>query len=181
MRSLAVKVGVLAAVAAGGTSLISASSAVAAETGATCATNSGVATLSPGINETAKVQNVTLKGTLGECSGEAGASAKYVIHLKTATPVTCATLAAEGLVAEGSAILKWGHGKGNSLGSAKLSGSPTSGFSLSGSIAEGPYAGLSLAGAMSGTSVFSGSGEPCSKKGKLKQIEMAGTAPTTIS
>lgn len=181
MRSLALKLSVLAVASAGAASLVGASSAAAAETEATCATNSGVATLSPGINESAKTQNVTLKGTLGECTGEAGSSAKYVIHVKTSAPVTCASLAAEGLVAEGTSILKWGHGAGNSLGTATLSGSPTSGFSLTGSIAEGPYAGLSIADTLSGTSVFSGKGEPCTKSGKLKKIEMSGTTPTTIS
>lgn len=181
MRRFALKLSVLAVASAGIASFLGTSSAAAAETGATCATNTGVATLSPGINESAKTQNITLKGSLGECTGEAGASAKYVIHLKSSASVTCASLATEGLVAEGTSILKWGHGHGNSLGTATLSGSPTSGFSLTGSITEGSYAGLTLSSALSGTSVFSGKGEPCTKNGKLKKIEMSGTAPTTIS
>jgi hypothetical protein len=181
MRSFALKLSVLTVAAAGTASLVAAPGAAAAEPGATCASNNGVATLSPGISETAQVQNITLKGTLGECTGEAGSSAKYVIHVKSSTPVTCVSLAAGGLASEGTAILKWGHGKGNSLGTVSVSGSPTSGFSLTGSIAEGPYAGLHIAETMSGTSVFSGKGEACTKKNKLKRITVSGTTPTTIS
>lgn len=180
MRSLTLKLSVLAVAAAGTASLAAASSA-AAETGASCASNAGVATLSPGIDETSKAQNITLKGTLGECTGEAGTSAKYVIHLKSTAGVTCASLAAEGLVAEGSAILKWGHGKGNSLGAVKLSGNPTGGFSLTGSIAEGPYAGSSISETLSASSVFTGKGNECTKTNKLKKIDVSGAAPTTIS
>ncbi len=149
--------------------------------GTTCSSNTGLAKLSPGIGETAKVQNITVKGTLGECSGSAGASAKYVVHLKTTTAVTCSSVSSEGAVATGTAILKWGHGHGNSLGALTVSGSPGAGFSLSGSVTEGPFAGSSMSSTVSGTPVFTGTGEPCSKKNRLKEIEVTGTSPFVVS
>ncbi|HEX7609116.1 MAG TPA: hypothetical protein VF380_00460 [Solirubrobacteraceae bacterium] len=155
--------------------------ALAAETGTTCSTNAGVAKFSPGIGESAKVQNISVKGKLGGCTGSTGTSASYVVHLKTAHPVTCASLSAEGAVAEGTAILKWGKGQGNSLGTITVSGNPTSGFSLSGTINEGPFSGLHMSSTLTGTPVFTGTGAPCSKKNPLKTIEVSGSSPFAIS
>jgi hypothetical protein len=172
----------LVALAAMGIAGLAAVSAGAVEgTGATCARGTGVATISPGIEEVAKVQNITIKGVLGECTGSAGSSAKYVAHLKTTTALTCAAFNSAGATAEGTAILKWGHGKGNSQGTLTVTGSPGTGFSLSGKITQGPYAGLSMSSTLSGSPVFSGKGEPCTKKNKLKQVNVAGTSPFTIA
>jgi hypothetical protein len=174
---------VFVALAAVGSVGFAAAPAGAAEeaTGTTCSSDTGVATLSPGIGETAKVQNITVKGTLGECTGATGSSAKYVVHLKTTSAVTCASFNSEGATAEGTAILKWGHGNGNSHGTLTVTGSPETGFSLSGTVTEGPFAGLSMSSTLSGSPVFKGKGEPCSKKNRLKRIEVAGTSPFTIA
>ncbi len=180
MRSFVLKLALsgVSVVAVAGMSATAASAVE--ETGATCATGSAIATLSPGIEETAKVQNITVKGTAGECSGSAGASTKYVLHLKTAAPVSCLTLNGEGILANGTGILKWGHGQGNSQGSFSLLGGPSS-FSLSGTIEQGPYAGMGVSDTFAGTPVFKGKGEPCAKKNKLKRIELAGSTPLVIS
>ncbi len=170
----------LAAMALG--SLAPMSSATADEVeGTTCSSNTGLAKLSPGLGESAKVQNITVKGTLSECTGSAGSSAKYVVHVKSTTALSCASVIGEGAVAEGTSTLKWGHGHGNSLSTLTVSGNLVSGFNLGGVVEEGPYAGLSISGTVSGTPVFSGKGEPCSKKNRLKQIEVAGTSPFVIS
>jgi hypothetical protein len=173
---------ILVALAALGCAGLAAGAAGAAEeTGTTCSSNGGSATLSPGIEEVAKVQNVSVKGTVSGCTGSAGTSANYVAHLHTTAPVTCASLAAEGATAAGTIILKWGHGSGNSKGTLTVSGSPASGFALGGEITQGPYAGLHISGTVSGTPVFKGKGEPCTKKNKLKTLEVAGTSPFTIA
>jgi hypothetical protein len=179
MRSFALKLALLGVSAAVVVGVAATSASAVEETGATCATSSAVATLSPGVEEaTGKVQNITIKGTAGECSGSAGTSTKYVVHVKTAAPVTCATLSGEGIAATGSGVFKWGHGHGNSQGPFTLSGTPSS-LSLSGTFEKGPYEGLSASDTFTGTPVFKG-GEPCTKKNKLKKIELAG-APLVIS
>ena len=180
MRSLALKLAVLGVSAAVVVGVAATSASAVEETGATCATSGAVATLSPGVEEaTGKVQNITIKGTAGECSGSAGTSTKYVVHVKTAAPVTCATLNGEGIAATGSGVFKWGHGHGNSEGPFTLSGTPSS-LSLGGTFEKGPYEGLSASDTFTGTPVFKSKGEPCTKKNKLKKIELAG-APLVIS
>lgn len=172
---------ILVALAAVGCAGLTAVSAGAAEeTGTSCASNTGVAKLSPGIEEVGKVQNISVKGTLSGCSGSTGESAKYVAHLKTSTAVTCASLAAEGAVAQGTVVIKWGHGQGNSQGTLTVTGGPSA-FTLSGTVTSGPFEGLAISSTLSGTSVFKGKGEPCTKKNKLKQIDVAGASPFTIA
>jgi hypothetical protein len=153
----------------------------AEEAGTTCSTNTGVAKIAPGIGESAQVQNISVKGKLSGCSGSTGASASYVVHLKTAHAVTCASLSTEGAVAGGTAILKWGAGHGNSLGTMTVSGSTTSGFSLSGTINEGPFAGKHMSSTLTGTPLFTGKGAACSKKNQLKTIDVSGSSPFAIS
>lgn len=180
MRSMILKLALMGVAAAATVGLAATSASAVEETGATCASSSAVATLSPGLESAnAKVQNITVKGTASECTGEAGTSTKYVIHVKTAEGATCATLSEALLAASGSGVLKWGHGHGNSQGTFSLSGG-TSALSLTGAIESGPYAGKSLSDTFSGTPVFKG-GEPCTKKNKLKKIELTGTTPLTIS
>ncbi|HTA05118.1 MAG TPA: hypothetical protein VK774_02045 [Solirubrobacteraceae bacterium] len=181
MRSFALKLALLGVAAMGVTALAATSASAVEETGATCASSSATATLSPGVEEgAAKVQNITIKGTLGECTGSAGSSAKLLVHVKTAAPVTCAMLNGEGALAEGTGILKWGHGHGNSQGAFSLSGTVAS-ASLSGALESGPYAGMKALGTFAGTPVFKGKGEACTKKNKLKRIELTGTSPLAIS
>lgn len=161
--------------------LAAGSAGAAEETGTTCSSNAGSATLSPGLEEeVAKVQNATVKGTLSGCTGTAGSSAKYVAHLKTTTALTCASFN-EGATAEGTAVLKWGHGHGNSQATLTVTGSPGSGFALTGEVTQGTYAGLHISSTVSATPVFKGKGEPCTKKNKLKKLEVTGTSPFTIA
>ena len=91
--------------------------------GTTCSSDSGLATLSPGLGEVAEIQNISVKGTLRGCTGSTGTTANYVAHLKTDKPITCASVSGEAQTAEGSVVIKWGKGHGNSLGTLSLSGS----------------------------------------------------------
>jgi hypothetical protein len=181
VQKLVLKLILVALAAIGCAGFAAVSAGAAEETGTTCSSDSGVATLSPGIEEVAKVQNITIKGTLSGCTGSTGASATYVAHLKTTAGVTCASLDAGGATSEGTVILKWGHGHGNSQGTLVVTGSPSSGFTLSGTVTSGPFEGLSMSSTLSGTSVFKGKGEPCTKKNKLKRIDVTGTTPFTIA
>ena len=152
----------LVALAAMGIAGLAAVSAGAVEgTGTTCARGTGVATISPGIEEVAKVQNITIKGVLGECTGSAGSSAKYVAHLKTTTALTCAASQRK----QATAI---SDGKGTRT--LTVTGSPGVG-----------RPGRMPAAAPFRSPVFSGKGEPCTKKNKLKQVNVAGTSPFTIA
>jgi hypothetical protein len=94
--------------------------------------------------------------------------------------VSCATFDAEGAAAEGTVAIKWGHGHGNSQAALTATGGPET-FALSGQVTQGPYAGLDISQSLSGTPMFSGKGEPCTKKNKLKKIDLTGTTPFSIA
>jgi hypothetical protein len=149
--------------------------------GTTCSSDSGLATLSPGLGEVAEIQNISVKGTLRGCTGSTGTTANYVAHLKTDKPITCASVSGEAQTAEGSVVIKWGKGHGNSLGTLSLSGSVAGGFSLSGSLTSGPFAGGSISSTITGTPHFTGTGAPCSKKNRLKALAVTGASAFAIS
>ena len=71
-----------------------AATASASAATATCTGANGKIKLSPGLSETAAVQNIQVKGELTGCTGEGSQETyKYQIHAKTAEAVTCAALA----------------------------------------------------------------------------------------
>lgn len=88
----------IAAVAAalGAFALIGTASASADST--TCQAGGSIK-LSPGLTATPQVQNVTVKGTLAECSGEETeyTNGKFGAHFKTAEAIGCEVLTTEGV------------------------------------------------------------------------------------
>ena len=101
-----------------------ATASYAAETGTVCASNSGSIKLSPGLAapgvESAKVQNITIKGVLSGCTGSTVTEGKYLAHLKTSGPVDCSVLST-GELATGSVVIKWKpKGTGNSHGTMTM-------------------------------------------------------------
>jgi hypothetical protein len=52
---------------------------------------------------------------------------------------------------------------------------------LSGTVTSGPYEGLGISSTLSGSAVFKGKGEACTKKNKLKEIDVTGATPFTIA
>jgi hypothetical protein len=124
VQKLVLKLILVALAAIGCAGFAAVSAGAAEETGTTCSSDSSVATLSPGIEEVAKVQNITIKGTLSGCTGSTGASATYVAHLKTTAGVTCASLDAGGATSEGTVILKWGQRPWQLAGHARGHGQP---------------------------------------------------------
>ncbi len=156
-----------------GTMGVSVASASAATT--TCAGNSGTIKLSPGLSASPQVQNVTINGTLTECSGEGSTvtSGKYLAHLKTAEAVTCSALTGAGaLEEETKIIIKWSpKGQGNSMGTFSMPLTEVPGVSLGGTLSSGPFSGGSIAGTVSQT--FTGGatcGVPQGKKKKAKKV-----------
>jgi hypothetical protein len=127
----------------------SAAPAAAAE-GTVCAGNSGSIKLSPGLEEVARVQNITIKGTLSGCTGSSVTSAKYVAQLKTTDAVTCAALTGTGEPATGSIEIKWSpKGSGNSQGTLTMPLTGSTSVSMGGSIEKGPFAQLGIFGPIS--------------------------------
>ena len=151
--------------------LAATASASAAE--ATCSGATGKIKLSPGLTETAAVQNIQVKGELTGCTGEgAKESYKFQIHAKTAEAVTCSALTSGALSGEESTILVKASGEGNSSGSVSFqliegTGSFSSG-PLSGGAFEGGTASGSLAESFTGGP---GCGKPIvtEKKGKVSE------------
>src|ERR1700732_5077585 len=124
--------------------LMGAFAASASADSITC-TISGTIQLSPGLSESAQVQNISItkhKGAkLSGCSGTettvSGGNA--TIHMKTANAVTCAALKSVGApVTETNAVFKWVGASGNSMGTftMPLTEAPVA---LGGTIAMGAF------------------------------------------
>ena len=111
---------------------------------ASCETNEGTIKLSPGLTETPHVQDITIKGTLGNCGGPSGVeSAKYVDHLKTTEEVTCSVLASlseEPTTVPVSLSVKWApHELGTSHGTLVVPITEASTLSVTGTLEGGPF------------------------------------------
>jgi hypothetical protein len=109
-----------------------------------CETNQGTIKLSPGLTETPHVQNITIKGELGECDGSAGAeSATYVDHLKTTEEVTCSVLqsfSSEPTTEPVSLSFKWvPHELGTSHGTLAVPITEAATPALAGTLEGGPF------------------------------------------
>jgi hypothetical protein len=111
---------------------------------AICEKNTGTIKLSPGLSETPHVQNITIKGKLGECDGSAGVeSATYVDHLKTTEEVTCSvlqSLSSEPTTEPVSLSFKWvPHELGASHGTLVVPITEASTLGLTGTLEGGPF------------------------------------------
>jgi hypothetical protein len=145
--------------------------ATASADSTTCET-SGSIKLSPGLSETAHVQNVTIKGTLSGCTGTETevTSGKYIAHFHTAEAVTCSTLTGAGVGAaaeENKIVIKWTpKGAGNSQGTFSLPITEVAGASLSGLVQSGPFEGDAISGTVSET--YTGGAECGKAEGRKK-------------
>ena len=136
------------------TALLGASGASASLEGTSCSENGGSIKLSPGLTETPKVQNISIKGSLSGCTNSVFAG-RYVAHLKSTNALTCAALTSSGEVATGTIVLKWSpkrHGNSNGFFSMKLTETPAA--VLGGGIEKGPFEGGTISGSM--TQKYSG-------------------------
>ncbi len=139
-------------------------SAASAPPNTTCETSAKIK-ISPGLTNTPKEQNVSIKGTLSNCSGEenpAVTGGKYNATLKTA-PITCSALTA-GAPAEGKLILKLGGNQQGTLMLSVLEGTTP----LTGSLEEpGPFGTESISGSVAESYTGGpGCGATVIKKGK---------------
>ncbi len=137
-----------------------AATASASAATATCTGANGKIKLSPGLSETAAVQNIQVKGELTGCTGESAKETyKFQIHAKTAEAVTCAALAGA-LSGEESTILIKAPGEGNSSGSVSFQLIEGAGSFSSGPLAGGPFEGGTASGSL--TQSYTG-GATCGK------------------
>jgi hypothetical protein len=140
--------------------------------GSSCESASGTIKLSPGLSETASVQNVTVKGELRECGGSFGPEAgRFTAHLRTIEPVGCAVLQSASLepVTESSSLkVSWlPAGEGSSTGSLVLALGEAGLTGLSGSLQGGPFSAPTPFAAMWVSERFAGGpscGQPNGKK-----------------
>lgn len=183
MRSKLAGLSALAALAV--LAVMGGGAASASAAGITCAANSGTVKLSPGLTESAHVQNITIKGVLSECTSEESTltEAKYVAHLKTTEAVTCSVLAGAGAEEEETKIvIKWRpKGQGNSQGTFSMPLTEATEVSLGGTLASGPFSEDTIAGTVS--QAFTG-GPTCGvtegkkKAKKVKKGTFTGSAVT---
>jgi hypothetical protein len=152
-----------------------AGTAASASAATTACETSGTIKLSPGLSNTPQVQNVSVKGTLSNCSGvESTVTAgKYVAHFKTAEPVTCAVLTGAGAPEAGSnVVIKWSpKGQGNSMGTFTLPVTEVPGASLGGLVESGLFAGGAIGGTVSQTYTGGPSCGVAEGKKKAKKVE----------
>src|SRR5487761_2534171 len=147
MRTIFAKVSVVAALAAPLVTMGVAAAPASASGGTICSGNSGTIKLSPGLENTAQVQNIVIKGTLSGCSGEAATGAKYVAHLKTVNAASCATLLGAGAPAAGTIIVKWSpKGQGTSHGTISMPLATAPDVTMSGKLESGPFERLGIFG-----------------------------------
>ena len=130
-------------------------------TAQTCESAQGSIKLSPGLDETPRVQSITVKGTLTGCAGSLAATgAKLTGHLTTTEAVTCATLAtvfAEPQTASVSLAVKWTPGgSGSSTGSLVLPLSEAAFEGFGGTLEGGPLQAPVAFGAASIVESFTG-------------------------
>jgi YVTN family beta-propeller protein len=150
---------------------------------ATCTSNTGAITLSPGLTSTAAVQTVKIKGTLTGCTGEAFTEVGYKATLMTAGPVSCSVLKGPGETASGAAKFKWSPKTTPATSTATL-GMPlteTPSVALSGAVSAGPHSLLMLSGQAS--EMFTG-GPTCGVaqgKRKARAIKEGTFTGTTVA
>lgn len=146
--------------------------------GTTCSANSGSVKLSPGLTSgPAQVQNIVVNGLLSGCTG-AVTEAKYVAHLKTTNAMTCSSLQTAGETATGTIVIKWkpkGQGNSNGTLTVTVTEAPPA-ATLGGTIEKGPFSSMGISGSLESlTPVFTGKGEPCTKKNRLKKATFVGS------
>lgn len=144
-----------------------------ANAASTTCKNNGTIKVSPGFEAKAKVQNITIRGTLSECKGEGSTvtGGGYMVHAKTAEAVSCAALSSTGAAMRATSIdIGWTPGEEESEGSfaMPLTEMPVA---LSGEVESGLFAGDTISGAV--TQKYTGgpecSGSPGKGKGKGKK------------
>ena len=126
-------------------------SAASADT-VTCNT-AGTVKLSPGLTTTAATQNVTVKGTLSECTGTETnvTSGKYIAHLKSTEEIGCSALTGSA-PATGTIVIKWTpKGSGNSMGTFTMPVTEAPGALIGGFVESGPFIEDTIAGSVSQT------------------------------
>jgi len=137
--------------------VVLAASSAGAAVGTSCAKASGSATFSPAlpkIGSTSKVTTtVTIKGTLGGCTGGGVTSAALVANIKFTIPSNCSSLLAGAATgARGTETLTW-NTKQKSAATLVLygvTGKPTETTAF-GPVTSGPFAGLEQTGTLAYT------------------------------
>jgi hypothetical protein len=181
MRTRLTRLSVVAALIAP-LAMMGVSAAPASAAGGTVCSNSGSIKLSPGLEEAAHVQNITIKGTLSGCTGGTVTSGKYVAQLKTTSAVSCAALSSAGEAATGSIVVKWSpKGGGNSQGTVTMPLTSSSSVNMTGTLGHGQFEGLDIYGPVSqaysgqcGGTV--GGGKKPKKAKKVKSGTLTGSA-----
>jgi hypothetical protein len=130
---------------------------------ATCASNTGTVTLSPGLTNTAATQTLKIKGKVTGCTGEGFTAAAYTATLKTTGAVGCAVLSGSGELASGPAKFKWTPKAtpSTSTGTLGMLLSETPAVAFTGEVAAGSFSPVVLAGKTS--EMFTG-GTTCGDK-----------------
>lgn len=179
MRTSTWRLTLLIAVIAG---LALSASASASAASISCKTT-GTIKLSPGLESTAKVQNISIKGTLSECSGEGSTftGGSYVAQMKTKEAVACSALTGAGAPVEATKVeIKWSPKGGGNSGGALTMPLTELPVGLGGSISSGPFEGGTISGSV--TQVYTGGGSCGVSAGKKKAKKVSkGTLSGTLA
>jgi hypothetical protein len=141
---------------------------------ATCSTNTGTVTLSPGLTSAPAVQTMKIKGTLTGCTGRQFTETKYTATLKTGSPVSCSVLKSAGEAATGASKYAWAPKVKTSKGTLNMLLTETPAVAFSGELASGSYSPLMLSGAV--TEGYTGTAT-CGAK-RVKKGTFTGSAVT---
>ncbi len=149
---------------------------------ATCTTNSGTITLSPGLTGTAVYQRVKIQGTLKGCTGEPFTEAKYAATLTTTGKVTCSALSGPGAATFGSGKYAWTPKTRATTGTLNMPLTETADTALSGELESGPYSPLTLSGTASESYTNAAiCGVPQGKHGIVKAVRKGTFSGSAVS
>ncbi len=149
---------------------------------ATCTTNSGTITLSPGLTSTAVYQSMKIKGTLKGCTGEPFTEAKYTATLTTTGKATCSALSGPGAATFGSVKYVWTPKAKATTGTLSMPLSETAGVALSSELESGPYSPLTLSGTASESYTNAAMcGVPQGRRGVIKAVKQGTFSGSAVS
>ena len=149
---------------------------------ASCTTNSGTITLSPGLTDNAVFQNVKIKGTLTGCTGEPFTEAKYTATLTTTGTVTCSVLDGSGAPTFGTVKYAWAPKTKRTTGTLSMPLTETPEIVLSSKLESGPYSPLTLSGTASESYINAAlCGVPQGRHGVVKAVKKGTFSGSAVS
>jgi hypothetical protein len=147
----------------------------AAAGGTKCTTQTGKATVTPGLGETPKDQTIKATTSIGKCTGGGVKSGKGTSTVKVKKG-DCAGLAETGTKMTLTETIKWNTGKTSKLSGTSKTGPKVGQATINMKVTSGPFKGLKATTVVS----FVPDGGGCTDANPLKKLKIKGVKPFVI-